>query len=65
MKLGLPNRLPGAQEEAMGTFWISRMPVLPPLIESDRGSKGSKDSRPLAGSGTQKHRRLAWENKRP
>ena len=41
VKLGLPNRLPGAREEAMGTFWISLMPILPPLIESDHGSKGS------------------------
>ena len=24
----------------MGTFWISLMPVLPPLIESDHESKG-------------------------
>lgn len=38
-RLGLPNRPSGAEEEAVGTFWISLLPVLPPLVESDHKSK--------------------------
>lgn len=40
MRWGLPNRPSGAWEEPTGTFWISLMPVLLPLMESDHVNKG-------------------------
>lgn len=39
MRLGLPNRPSGAWEEAIRAFWVSLIPVLPPLMESDHENK--------------------------
>lgn len=55
----------GAQEVALDTFWISLVPVLPALVESDHESKDRTGTPGHSWALGFRSKRLCWENSRP